>query len=202
MDKQRQDLTRELNLLTNPNFMYVIEELPGVNLMSQSFELPAIQFGQAPVTSPFIDYNLPGEKVQFTNFNCTFLVDENLHNYYEVWKWMMQLGFPRAFKQYRQMLEDKKYKVKSDIHVIITTNKMNQIEVVRFHGCFPVSLSEIMFSHTDSSVSHPQCTVIFSYDYFTFEYLDDTMGKSPFEGAIKQKAKEAKEANDEYLNNQ
>lgn len=113
----------------------------------------------------------------FNDLQLTFIVDENLTNYYEIYAWMMHINFPRAFTQFRQMSERKTMYPelgRSDLSVMVLTNKANYIEQVKFVQCHPISLSEISFDHTSADVTHPTCSVTFTYDYFVMMETDKT----------------------------
>lgn len=168
--EQYQD-NREINLLTNPNFKILIQEAPLISLFSQTFELPSISAPAAVAATPFVDMKYHSDKPAFSDLTINFLVDENMQNYYELYAWMMHLSFPRMFKQYDKMYSGlTRYPnlARSNIYVMMLTNKTNLIDVVRFHQCFPTALGAISMEYTGDDVSHPVCSVTFSYDFFTF----------------------------------
>ena len=176
-------ISKNVNLLTNPNFKWVIEEAPNVTLFSQTFELPGVQVQYAQADNPFVPMKLPGDIATFNDLTFNFIVDENLHNYYEIYAWLMHISFPRAFAQFRKMSERKtQYPElgRSDISAMILTNKSNYLEHVRFVQCHPISLGSISFDHTSSDVSHPTCSVTFTYDYFVLMEKDTTRPSEVF----------------------
>ena len=177
------EVSKKVNALTNPNFKWVIEEAPAVSLFSQTFELPGLQAQYAQVDNPFVAMKLPGDIATFNDLTFSFLVDENLDNYYEIYAWLMHTTFPRAFAQFRKMnSKQTQYPElgRSDISVAILTNKSNYIEQVKFVECHPISLGSISFDHTSSDVSHPTCSVSFTYDYFVLMEKDTTRPSEVF----------------------
>ena len=174
------DRSRQVNLLTNPNFKFIIEELPNVALFSQSFQLPGVRTSPATVATPFVDMKYHGDKAAFDDLTIEFLVDENLENYYEIWAWMMHVTFPRSFEQFGAMMKRKtRYpwgpnRARSDISAIILTNKTNAFEVVRFISATPITLNPIQLQYTGEGITHPTCSVTFSYDYFVLVEKDRT----------------------------
>lgn len=171
------EVSKKVNLLTNPNFKWVIEEAPMVSLFSQTFELPGLSGEPAIVDNPFVTMKLQGDKMNFQDLSFSFIVDENLDNYYEIYAWLMHINFPRAFQQF-QVMNAKKTQYpdlgRSDISAMILTNKSNYIEYVKFVQCHPIALGSISLDHTSSDVSHPTCSVTFSYDYFVLMEKDRT----------------------------
>lgn len=169
--------SRQLNLMTDPNFRFVIEELPRVVLFSQTFTLPGIRVNPAVVDNPFVAMKLQGDMAEFDDLTFSFLVDENMNNYYEVYSWLMAMSFPRKFQQYQKMAALKtpfpEYG-RSDISVAMLTNKTNYVESVKFVQCHPISLGDISLTHANAGVEHPTCQITFTYDYFILEHQDDT----------------------------
>lgn len=168
------DLTQaeNLNILGNNNFHFEIYELPQVSMFAQEFSLPGITLGRAPVATSAVDYNVPGEKIEYEDLVITFMVDEYLGNYIEVFNWMTSLGFPEDTQQFRDMKEGKTiYKEKSDIILTVTTNKFNPHHEVHFIDCFPTDLSPVDFTNTDVTITPIQSTVSFDYSYYFFKPL-------------------------------
>jgi hypothetical protein len=163
-----------INILADNNFHFEILNMPYVSYMSQTFELPGVQLGLAIRPTPVVDQRVPGDKIDFDNLNIEFLVDEDLRNYLEVWKWIMYLGAPRSTMQYKNLVEQKSpYTRESDISLNITSNKFNIKETITFYGCFPVALSGILFNSANTQIEHPTATASFAYTLYTFK-SDDT----------------------------
>jgi len=163
---------KELNILGNNNFHFEIYELPTVSMFAQEFSLPGISLGRALVPTSAVDYNVPGEKIEYEDLVITFLVDEYLQNYIEVFNWMTFLGFPEDTAQFRKLNSDKSvYKEKSDIILTTTTNKFNPSQEVHFIDCFPTDLSPMDFTNTDQTITPIQCTVSFDYSYYYFKSI-------------------------------
>lgn len=162
-------ISENLNILGDNNFHFEIHELPTVSLFAQNFSIPGTTLGRAPVPTSNVDYNVPGEKMEYEDLVITFMVDEYLKNYIEVFLWMSYLGFPESTNQFKKLKEGKTpYTETSDIILTTTTNKFNPNKEIVFIDCFPTDLSPIDFTNTDTTVSPVQCTVTFDYSYFTF----------------------------------
>ena len=104
--------------------------------------------------------NLPveGDTLTFESLSLSFIVDEDLQNYIEMYNWMTALGFPRDFSQFRALQkpvedasgkEDSKY---SDLTIILHTNKSNPNYRVVFSDLFPTSLSSIQLDATPTGM--------------------------------------------------
>ena len=60
--------------------------------------IPGVTLGQASQYTPFVDIAVVGDKLQYDNFNMTFMVDESLQNYMEMYNWVKNIGFPFSGK--------------------------------------------------------------------------------------------------------
>ena len=56
--------------------------------------IPGVSMAQASQYTPFVDIAVVGDKLQYDNFNMTFMVDESLQNYMEMYDWVKNIGFP------------------------------------------------------------------------------------------------------------
>ena len=60
--------------------------------------IPGVTMAQASQYTPFVDVAIVGDKMQYDNFNMTFMVDESLQNYMEMYDWVKNIGFPFSGK--------------------------------------------------------------------------------------------------------
>ncbi len=67
--------------------------------------IPGVTLGQASQYTPFTDIAVVGDKMTYDNFNMSFLVDESLQNYMEMYNWVKNIGFPFSGKDQFNKLE-------------------------------------------------------------------------------------------------
>ena len=97
-----------------------------------------------------------------------FIVDEDLKNYIEIFDWLKAIGFPDNFGQYNSQEEE----LKSDVNIVIQTNKSNPNYVVNFKDIFPVALGAINFDTNATSLEPIVVNAIFRYTgAFTIEKI-------------------------------
>jgi hypothetical protein len=60
--------------------------------------IPGVTMAQASQYTPFVDVAVVGDKMQYDNFNMSFMVDESLKNYMEMYDWVKNIGFPFSGK--------------------------------------------------------------------------------------------------------
>ena len=108
-----------------------------------------------------------GGKISYGDLTVSFLVDENLQNWQEIYEWMLTLGtsydprFPEAD-------EKKKY---SNATLSVLNSAMRPKFEVEFNNIFPVSLGGIDFDSSVSSMDAFVVDVTFAYDYYEIRPL-------------------------------
>lgn len=160
------------NFLGQTGFRLILDRTPNVNYFSQSASLPGISLSAPEVTTPFVDYPLPGTKLQYSPFTIAFRVDEDMKNYLEIYNWLVGLGFPDNFDQYKNFEQASvNQRNLSDATLSILSSKYNPNLRVKFQNMFPESISELQFSTTAADIDYLEATVTFRYTLYTVESL-------------------------------
>ena len=155
----------EFNILTNVQFKFEIVEIPDVTYYVQEVILPSIQVDSPTFPGPRRDIPMPGTKVSFDPLMITFLVDEDLNNYYEIYKWCMDI----------QRSEDQRVQ-RSDGVLHMLTGQMNINRQIRLVGLHPIMMTELPLSSTSPDTEGVTCTVSFQFQYFDFPAKDERIG--------------------------
>jgi hypothetical protein len=159
------------NFLSPVGFRFSIERLPNVNWFAQSTNLPGVTLGRIDMPTPFVDVNIPGDKIDFEDLNIRFKVDEDLKNWEEIQKWIFGLGFPESFDQYDNLIDsgrpgqDSRY---SDATMHILNSNMNLNYEVHFRDLYPTSVSSLQFDSTVSDIDY--VTADATFRYLLYEY--------------------------------
>ena len=145
-----------LNQLNIVSFEVNFSRLPNVQYFCQRVNIPAVILGDTFQPTPFLNTPVEGDTLTFEAVNISFILDEDLQNYREMYTWMTALGFPREYNQFTQLQEAKtisetasKY---SDMSILLHTNKSNPNYEIKFTDVFPTSLSAVQFDTTASSL--------------------------------------------------
>ena len=144
-----------LNQLNVVSFDVSFSRLPSVQYFCQRISLPTVVLGETHEASPFMNTALEGDTITYEAMNLSFIVDEDLQNYREIYNWLTALGFPRDYGQFAALeepssgTEETKY---SDLTIVLHTNKSNPNYRIRFTDCFPTSLSSIQFDATPTGM--------------------------------------------------
>jgi hypothetical protein len=154
------------NFLSPLNFKFQIKKAPHVNFFIQKVNIPSITLAAPDYANPFTSVPNPGDHLKYGELSITFKVDEDLQNYLEIHNWMKALGKPENFDQYKNIQNipvatgDGIY---SDISVIaLASTKQPNYEIV-YQDAFPVTLSDVTFNTTDSSVNYIEASASFKY---------------------------------------
>ena len=174
-------------------FKFSILKLPKVEYFCTQVNLPGITLGGSlEQKTPLKDIPIPGDKLTYDPLSMTFLVDENLENFQEIHGWLVGLGFPRDYSEFRNLLSagDDRFPTKtqsvsteigkvkygspnvggiySDATLTILTSKNNPQLEVRFRDVYPTALTGLTYSQQAIDVDYLTATVSFNYSIYDF----------------------------------
>ena len=143
-----------INQLNIVSFEVNFSRLPNVEYFCQRVNIPAVILGEAFQPMPFMNLPVEGDTLSFESMNLSFILDEDMQNYMEIYSWLTALGFPRDYEQFKTLKpasEASEYaSMFSDMDIMLQTNKSNPNYKITFNDVFPTSLSSVEF---DTSVS-------------------------------------------------
>ncbi len=163
------------NLLHPNKFQISCPRLPNIQYFTQSLAVPGIAMSESFFPTPFVDIYPPGEKAIFDILNITFLVDEELTAWLEVYDWIFGMTFPTDFSDYNTLPTQYRNKVGttkerfpqySDMSITILTSSNNPIVRFDYKDCYPTSLSNFLISATDDPNNPITSDVSIRYSYF------------------------------------
>lgn len=97
---------------------------------------------------------LSGDTIEYGSFSISFIVDEELKNYLQIFKWILN--------------NSQNDPIYLDMTLSILTNQNNTNKQVQFLSTTPQSLSELSFNVQDTSIDYVTCEAEFSYNTFKF----------------------------------
>ena len=165
------------NFLSPVGFKLKINKSPKVDFLAVQANLPGITLGTALQPNPYKDIELPGEKLVYDDFRVSFIVDEEMENYNQIYKWMIGLGYPNSQRDFTDMkLEDPYYSEMgdkenpnaefSDGTLQILNSNLRPQAYVKIESMFPVSLSSLDFDATNTDINYFTAQVLFKYKIF------------------------------------
>jgi len=165
------------NFLSPNNFRVVLQRAPLLNFFLQSAAIPGLTFvGSVDMLNPFEKIPLPGDHLNYSPLSFSFMVDEDLTNYMEIWNWMFSIGGPTTLtpgtygNNYgldNSIKTDPNSTTRSDIKLMVMTSAKNPNIEVTFRDAFPISLGELNFVSTAGDVAYLESSVTFEYVNYT-----------------------------------
>lgn len=150
-------MDKQFNPLVPTHFKFSIETMEAVNYTGQGATLPGVSLGTIEYSTRETEIQLPGEKLVYSPLDITFIVDENMTNYAEMYNWMLRVS----------QTDDAHLSESKNATLIIFDRSLSVSKEVLFTGCIPFSLSEMRFSVIDNETVLV-CNVSLEYDKFTF----------------------------------
>ena len=178
-------------------FRFKCTKLPLVEFFVQSVNLPGINLGSAQQTNPLYDIPLPGDKITYASLDLSFVVDENLNNYKEIHDWLIGLGFPKDYTQFRNLQASgadrfpgstrstaptgkattaplKDGGIYSDATLTVLNSKNIAKTEIRFQNIYPTSLGGLNYDIKLSDVDYLQASVSFAYTLYEIVQISTT----------------------------
>jgi hypothetical protein len=117
--------------------------------------LPDIAVNGAPYHTPSRTIAIAADKIEYGPFECSFLVDEDLINYKEIYDWL-----------YNQVDDNQSPANVRDVTLNIMSSANNVTKQIRFIDAYPTILSSLPFDITTTDVEYLTAVVSFNYSYF------------------------------------
>lgn len=166
---------RNFNSLSPVGFSFVLERIPNTIWNIQEISIPGVSLGDSSRSVPTGKSAIPGDTLQYDELSITFVVDESMNNWRELYNWMRGLapthiGIDRD-NQYK-ILKNNRFGLLSDGELIIMTNSGNENIRYKFKDLFPLSLSSISLNTTSTSIDPITATISFQYTNFDIVIYD------------------------------
>lgn len=173
------------NFLKPNSFRFIFNRLPNVEYFCQSTNLPKMTLGSANQPTPFVNIPHTGDKIDYDVLNITFMVDENMKNYLELYNWMIGLGFPKSHNQFAALTKDPSTRfmgsdimlessLYSDASLFILNSNNQPIIEVKFYDAFPVSLEGLDFDLRIPTVDYFTGIATLKYKLYEIKPIDST----------------------------
>ena len=169
------------NFLAPVGFKFTLAKEPKVDFFSNSCRIPEISLGTAIQPTYLKDIDVPGDKLSYGDFSFRFLVDENLENYMKIHNWLTGLGYPETTQQYKDLTTDgdgvrDPKEAFSDGNLHILNSNYRDIAIVKFNDLFPVFLTPLEFTATETDINYFTAEVTFKYTVYNVVAAD---GRTP-----------------------
>ena len=166
------------SILNKNNFKLIIQKTPTVEYYAQTVTIPGLSFSETiQATGIGVDAYFPGDKISFDTLNVSFLVDEDLQNYQEMYNWMTQIVPISDSKDYQTLTgstmntlgvssqDENSQNLVSMITLVTNTNKNLPNRYFRFYDAFPISLGSLEMQ-SGSETEPVTCEVSFRFTFY------------------------------------
>jgi len=164
-----------INYLSPLGFKFTINKLPNLEYFVQSIDVPRLSLNATnDVQTPFNKIIIPGDHLSFENFTVTFKIDEDMTSYIELYNWIISVGFPDSFDQYKSIASNSLTSGKGvlvDADLVILNSAMRPNIKITFIDVLPVSISGFEFDSTIEDVRYLTATATFKYREYTINKL-------------------------------
>ena len=173
---QKWEETSNRNFLSVVGFKFLLERCPKVDFFCNQANIPDVTLGVAQQATYLKNIPVPGDKLQYGALNLSFMVDEDMENYLQIYQWITSLGFPESLDQYQELRREDRFSPiidaqdplneRSDATLMIINSDYNPSVKIKFKDMFPVSLSSVPFNATSEQQQYYTAQATFKYTIF------------------------------------
>ena len=165
------------NFLSVVGFKFLLNRCPKVDFYCNTANIPEVILGTAVQRTYLKDIPVPGDKLQYGDLNITFMVDEDMENYLQIYQWITSLGYPESLSQFSELKDTDRllpekpvvgdhFNERSDATLMILNSDYNPSVKIKFKDVFPVALSAVPFDVTAETQQYYTATASFRYTIF------------------------------------
>ena len=149
------------NFLNPIGFLLKLEKFAGTDFFFHAANITDITMPTTEYATRFRNLPIiPGGGVSFGDFNVTFIIDEDMKNYYSIHKWMRQNG--RADDD-ADTPEQEEY---SNAQLQVVTSQYQPAFVIDFRNIFPIALTNMQFDARMTDIEYMTAEVTFKHQQF------------------------------------
>ena len=174
------NLPDNLSYLAPTQFELLVKKLPNTKYFATGVNVPSVSVAETISTTRLgASVELPGDKITFGELTISFIVDENMENWTELYTWMEQTTGSTDPEKFRTLVganrkADEPYDgsgdyetMYSDMTIVVTTAANNPNRYIRIQDAFPTSLGEVTMDTTVAGgISYVTCTASFQFTNF------------------------------------
>lgn len=164
------------NPLSELNYKLTLNRGASFTYFTQNVTLPTITLPPVQVGTPFQDMRLAGDHIDVKPLQVEFMVDENMDNYFFLWEWLVELGYPNDYQQYADINNRQAKYV--DATLTVFNNIKQPSRYINFQQLYPIALaSPSSFTSTDASVYYVRSQAQFLFQSISVEKAGSAKSK-------------------------
>jgi len=152
------------NFLNPSSFVLTLDSqtYSGVEFTVQTMMLPDVTSDGALVPFRSLNVAMAGDKLNYGSFEVSYLIDEDLLNYKEIYDWM-KANVETLHQQ--EVIGNNHVR---DLTLTIMNSANNVTKQINFIDAYPIALSSLPFDITTTDVEYLTAVVTFQYSYYEF----------------------------------
>lgn len=156
------------SFLSNNKYELIFDRLPNTTFFLQSINLPSITLTSVATQSPYVQVNTPGNILTFEQLSATYIVDEDMQSWKDIYTWITQMGNPTSQDKLGNLTTNigKSNSTVSDAVLLVKSNSNNVNLKFSFKNIFPIELGSLQFTSTETQ-EFLTSSATFLYDYYT-----------------------------------
>jgi len=158
------------NLLNSNQFKFTTARIPILSEYVVGINMPSIEFVSADIGTAFgVNIPTPTGKYIFEDLTVSFLVDEKMESWREIYEWLRRAG-PMNEETQEIMYENYDESVtKGELTILNSAYKPTFR--VNFYNLFPIALTGFSFTTTASDSIQISSAATFRYTYYDVDVL-------------------------------
>lgn len=171
---------KNLNTLNTLGFEFVLSRSPNLIWFIQSVNIPGVTIGDSSRNYSTGKASIPGDDLEYNELSITFIIDESLNGWREIYNWIRGLAPTSIGKndmetdtsnQYKSLM-DSNHGILSDATLILHTNLSNPNIKFEFKDVYPLSLGDMEMNVSGTSVDAITTTVEFRYTRYDISVIE------------------------------
>ena len=152
------------NFLNPSSFVLSLDSqtYSGAEFTIQTMFLPDVTAEGAPLQFRQRNIATVADKITFGSFEVSYLIDEDLLNYKEIYDWM-KANVETLHQQ--EVIGNNHVR---DLTLTIMNSANNVTKQINFIDAYPIALSSLPFDITTTDVEYLTAVVTFQYSYYEF----------------------------------
>ena len=152
------------NFLNPSSFVLSLDSqtYSGAEFTIQTMMLPDVTAEGAPLPFKQVNVAFVSDKIAFGTFEVSYLIDEDLLNYKEIFDWIKSNV---ETNHTRDTIEASHTR---DLTLTIMNSANNVTKQIKFVDAYPISISSLPFDITTTDVEYLTAVVQFQYSYYQF----------------------------------
>jgi len=160
------------SFLSNNKYEFVIDRLPHVTFFIQSVVIPDVSLVGTQVSSPYVSVPIPGNILNYGELQVTYIMDEDMRAWREIYDWMYNLGNPESKNKIGDLTQTlgRRNSVTSDASLLVKSNANNPRVKFTFKDMFPTTLGGVTLSSAEGQ-EFITSTISFLYSHYTVDSI-------------------------------